>query len=119
MQIHSLVLDTVPVTQASGKKTPVFRQKMREKLAPVRCIVQEKNANLDVGIIRRDRAILYRVQPRKVLTVRSEALKWKKTPAGQVEKLISVALEQNGNQCGSKVVCVMYKICLFVYIKYG
>lgn len=109
MQIHSLFLDTVPVTPTS-----VFREKMREKLAPVKCIVQEKNANLDVDIIRRDRAILYRVQPRKVLTARNEALKWKQTPVAQVEELISVALEQNGNQSSSKVVCVIYKICLFV-----
>lgn len=109
MQIHSLFLDTVPVTPTS-----VFREKMREKLAPVKCVVQEKNANLDVDIIRRDRAILYRVQPRKVLTARNEALKWKQTPVAQVEELISVAVEQNGNQSSSKVVCVMYKICLFV-----
>lgn len=109
MQIHSLFLDTVPVTPTS-----VFREKMREKLAPVKCIVQEKNANLDVDIIRRDRAILYPVQPRKVLTARNEALKWKQTPVAQVEELISVAVEQNGNQSSSKVVCVMHKICLFV-----
>lgn len=87
---------------------------MREKLAPVKCIVQEKNANLDVDIIRRDRAILYRVKPRKVLTVRNEALKWKQTPVTQVEELINLALEPNGNQSSSKVVCVM-----FVCIKYG
>lgn len=78
---------------------------MRDKLAPVKCIVQEKNANLDVDIIRRDRAILYRVTPRKVLTVRNEALKWKQTPVTQVEELINVALDQNGNQSSSKVIC--------------
>lgn len=87
---------------------------MRETIAPVKCIVQEKNANLDVDIIRKDRAILYRVQPRKVLTVRKEALKWKQVPVAQVEGLINVALEQNGNQSSSKVVYVMYNICLFV-----
>lgn len=87
---------------------------MREKLAPVKCIVQEKNANLDVDIVRRDRAIMYRVQPRKVLTVRNEALKWKRAQVTQVEGLINVALDQNGNQSSSKVVCVMFKMCLFV-----
>ena len=81
---------------------------MREKLAPVKCIVQEKNANLDVDIIRRDRAILYRVKPRKVLTVRNEALKWKQTPVTQVEELINLALEPNGDQSSSKVVRVMF-----------
>lgn len=89
---------------------------MREKLAPVKCIVQEKNANLDVDIIRRDRAILYRVRPRKVLTVRNEALKWKakQTPVTQVEGLINEALEQNGNRSSSKVIYVVLKICLLV-----
>ena len=88
---------------------------MRDKLAPVKCIIQEKNANLDVEVIRRDRAILYRVRPRKVLTVRNEALKWKETPAKQVEKFINVALDQNGNHSSSKVYCVVFKN-LFVYV---
>lgn len=76
---------------------------MRENLAQVKGIVQEKNANLDVEIIRRDRAILYRIQPRKVLTVRNEALKWKRSGPTEVEKLISTALERNGPQPSTKV----------------
>lgn len=88
---------------------------MRETLAPVRCVVQEKNANLDVNIIRRDRAILYRVQPRKVMTVRKESLKWKHVPVPQVEELITVVLDQNDKQSSSKVIYVMSKhVCLFV-----
>lgn len=88
---------------------------MRETLAPVRCVVQEKNANLDVNIIRRDRAILYRVQPRKVMTVRKESLKWKQVPVPQVEELITVVLDQNDKQSSSKVIYVMSKhACLFV-----
>lgn len=81
---------------------------MRDNLAPVKCIVQEKNANLDVEIIRRDRAVLYRVQPRKVLTVRNEALKWKQ-PVRHVEDLINTALERSqGPQSSQKVVCLTF-----------
>lgn len=88
---------------------------MRETLAPVKCVVQEKNANLDVNIIRRDRAILYRVQPRKVMTVRKESLKWKQVPVPQVEELITVVLDQNDKQSSSKVIYVMSKhVYLFV-----
>lgn len=114
MQIHSQSSWIPAAGTPTLKETFVFCAKMREKLAPVKCIVQEKNANLDVDIVRRDRAIMYRVQPRKVLTVRNEALKWKRAPVTQVEGLINVALDQNGNQSSSKVVCVMFKMCLFV-----
>lgn len=81
---------------------------MRENLAPVRCAIQEKNANLDVEIIRRYRAILYRVRPRKVLTVREEALKWRRpAPVTQVEELINITLEKVVCLCFSFVVCVV------------
>ena len=90
---------------------------MRENLAHVKCVVQEKNSNLDVEIIRRDRAILYRVQPRKVLTVRDEALKWKR-PVSEVEKLINTARERNGPRSPSKVVCLFtfVYVCLFYFV---
>ena len=88
---------------------------MRETLAPVKCAVQEKNANLDVDIIRRDRAILYRVQPRRVMTVRKEALKWKQIPVARVEELLTAGLDRNDKQSSPKVIHVMCKyVCLFV-----
>lgn len=68
---------------------------MREELAPIKCIVREKNANVDVEMIRQGRAITYCVKPRKVLTTRSDALKWK-DPVTDVEQLIHTALERNG-----------------------
>lgn len=89
---------------------------MCENLAPVKCIVQEKNANIDVEIIRRDRAILYRVQPRKVLTARNEALKWKR-PVTHVEELIKTTFERNVRQSSAKVVCLTFRfVCLFYFI---
>ena len=90
---------------------------MRENLAPVRCAIQEKNANLDVEIIRRDRAILYRVRPRKVLTVREEASKWKRpAPVTQVEELINIALERNARQSSTKVVCLCFSFVVCVVV---
>ena len=90
---------------------------MRENLAPVRCAVQEKNANLGVEIIRRDRAILYRVRPRKVLTVREEASKWKRpAPVTQVEELINIALERNARQSSTKVVCLCFSFVVCVVV---
>ena len=90
---------------------------MRENLAPVRCVIQEKNANLDVEIIRRDRAILYRVRPRKVLTVREEASKWKRpAPVTQVEELINIALEKNTRQSSTKVVCLCFSFVVCVVV---
>ena len=90
---------------------------MRENLAPVRCAIQEKNANLDVEIIRRDRAILYRVRPRKVLTVRQEASKWKRpAPVTQVEELINIALERNARQSSTKVVCLCFSFVVCVVV---
>lgn len=90
---------------------------MRENLAPVRCVIQEKNANLDVEIIRRDRAILYRVRPRKVLTVREEASKWKRpAPVTQVEELINIALEKNARQSSTKVVCLCFSFVVCVVV---
>lgn len=78
---------------------------MHEELLPVcipKCIIQEKNANVDVEIIRQDRAISYRVRPRKILETRSDALKWKRTVT-DVEDLIKTALERNGPQLHGKV----------------
>ena len=90
---------------------------MRENLAPVRCAVQEKNGNLDVEIIRRDRAILYRVRPRKVLTVREEAMKWKRpAPVTEVEELINIALEKNASQSSRKVVCLRFSLVVCVVV---
>lgn len=90
---------------------------MGENLAPVKCAVQEKNANLDVEIIRRDRAILYRVRPRKILTVREEALKWKQpAPVTQVEELINITLEENARQSSTKVVCLRFSLVVCVVV---
>ena len=90
---------------------------MRENLAPVRCAIQEKNANLDVEIIRRDRAILYRVRPRKVLTVREEALKWRRpAPVTQVEELINITLEKNARKSFTKVVCLCFSFVVCVVV---
>ena len=90
---------------------------MRENLAPVRCAIQEKNANLDVEIIRRYRAILYRVRPRKVLTVREEALKWRRpAPVTQVEELINITLEKNARQSFAKVVCLCFSFVVCVVV---
>lgn len=80
---------------------------MRDNLAPVKCIVQEKNANLDVEIIRRNRTIMYRIQPRKILKARDEALKWTR-PVTKVEELINTALERNGPQSDTKLVCLTF-----------
>ena len=90
---------------------------MRENWAPVRCAIQEKDANLDVEIIRRDRAILYRVRPRKVLTVREEALKWRRpAPVAQVGELINIALERNARQSSTKVVCLCFSFVVCVVV---
>ena len=76
---------------------------MLEELSPVQCIVREKNANLDVEMIRQGRGIAYRVKPRKVLTAHSDALKWRRPITG-VEDLIHTALELNGPQLRREVV---------------
>ena len=96
-------MDTGTRRSHTAKRSAFSARKMRDNLAQVKSIVQEKNANLDVEIIRRDRAILYRIQPRKVLTVRNEALKWKRSAPADVEELINTALERNGPQPSTKV----------------
>lgn len=80
---------------------------MREELAPIKCIVREKNANVDVEMIRQGRAITYCVKPRKVLTTRSDALKWK-DPVTDVEQLIHTALERNGPRLHAEVICFYF-----------
>lgn len=67
-----------------------------------KCIIQEKNANVDVEIIRQDRAISYRVRPRKILETRGDAVKWKHSVTG-VEDLIKTALERDDPQLHGKV----------------
>jgi hypothetical protein len=60
-------------------------------LAPVKCIVQERDPRLDVKIIRKDRAIMYKVEARKIMDVRKEIKLWN-CPAPEVRKLIQTAL---------------------------
>ena len=71
--------------------------KMPDTLAPVKGIVREKNANVDVNIIRRDRAILYRIQPRKAAIIRSEAIQWRR-PVTKVDELINVVLHLHDSE---------------------
>ena len=61
---------------------------MEQVLAPVKCVTRERDPTLDVRIIRKDRSILYKIEPRKVLTVQNEMKQWD-CSAAEVGKLIS------------------------------
>lgn len=64
---------------------------MATVLPLVKSIIREKNANIDASIIRRGRAILYRVEPRKVQTIQKELKQWQ-CPSAEVHKLITTVL---------------------------
>lgn len=59
--------------------------------SPVKCIVREKDPRLDVSIVRKDRAIMYKVEARKIMDVRKEMKLWN-CPNAEVRNLVETAL---------------------------
>ena len=81
----------------------VCSERMKEILAPVKCVVREKDPYIDVKIIRKDRSILYKVEPRRVQTVHNEVKRWKCAPS-EVRRLITSVLGANDSQQNLKQV---------------